>query len=104
MNPYKLLMLYQCISLDHHKTLIILDLYPFCLSSKKLLTELCIKRLYSFLLEQNIFGFQKNKSAFHSLIEIVENIRSSIENKKYGRGIFIDLKRLLTLSIITYCY
>ena len=56
------------------------------------------QRLYSFLLEQNIifesqFGFQKNKSILHSLIEIVENIRSSMENKKYGCGIFIDLKK-----------
>ena len=49
------------------------------------------QRLYSFLLEHKIifesqFGFQKNKSTLHSLIEIVENIRSSIENKKYGCG------------------
>ena len=55
--------------------------------------------LYSFLLEQNIifesqFGFQKNKSTLHSPIEIVENIRSSTENKKYGCGIFIDLIKL----------
>ena len=36
---------------------------------------------------------QKNKSTIHSLIEIVEKIRNSIENKKYGCGIFIDLKK-----------
>ena len=56
------------------------------------------QRLYSFLLEQNIIfesqsWFQKNKSTLHSLIEIVENIRSSMESKKYGCGIFIDLKK-----------
>ena len=54
-------------------------------------------RLSIFLEEHNIiytsqFGFQKNKSTLHSLIEITENIRSYIENKNYGCGVFIDLK------------
>ena len=39
------------------------------------------------------FGFQTNKSTLHSLIEITENIRSCIENKNYGCGVFIDLKK-----------
>ena len=39
------------------------------------------------------FGFQKNKSTMHSLIEIVEKIKYCIEEKKYGCGIFIDLKK-----------
>ena len=39
------------------------------------------------------FGFQKGKSTLHSLIEIVEQIRDCIENKKYACGIFIDLKK-----------
>ena len=39
------------------------------------------------------YGFQKNKSTLHSLIQIVEKIRNSIENKMYGCGIFIDLKK-----------
>ena len=39
------------------------------------------------------FGFQKNKSTQHSLIEIVGKVRNCIENKKYGCGIFIDLKK-----------
>jgi len=39
------------------------------------------------------FGFRKNKSTLHSLIDIVENIRNCIDNKNYGCGIFIDLKK-----------
>ena len=39
------------------------------------------------------YGFQKNKSTLHSLIQIIEKIRNSIENKMYGCGIFIDLKK-----------
>ena len=55
-------------------------------------------RLYLFLQEHDIiyksrYGFQKNKSTLHSLIQIVEKIRNSIENKTYGCGIFINLKK-----------
>ena len=55
-------------------------------------------RLYLFLQEHDIiyksqYGFQKNKSTLHSLIQIVEKIRTSIENKMYGCGVFIDLKK-----------
>ena len=53
-------------------------------------------RLYLFLEQHKAifpsqFGFQKNKSTMHSLIEIVEKIKFCIEEKKYGCGIFIDL-------------
>ena len=63
----------------------------------KILEKLMHNRLYSFLKQNNViynfqFGFQKNKSTQHSLIEIVE-VRNCIENKKYGCGIFIDLKK-----------
>ena len=55
-------------------------------------------RLYKFLennkvIYQSQFGFQRNKSTTHSLIEIVESICTCIENKHYGCGIFIDLKK-----------
>ena len=56
------------------------------------------QRLSTFLEKMKIlfesqFGFQKGKSTSHSLIEIVEEIRSCMENKNYGCGIFIDLKK-----------
>ena len=64
----------------------------------KLLEKLMHNRLYSFLATNKIiydsqFGFQKNKSTSHSLIEIVEEIRSCIDGGNYGCGIFIDLKK-----------
>ena len=64
----------------------------------KIIEKLMYSRLYSFLEAHNVidnsrFGFQKNKSTQHSLIEIVEKIRTCMENKNYGCGIFIDLKK-----------
>ena len=64
----------------------------------KIIEKIVHERLYLFLIQNNViyksqFGFQKNKSTQHSLIEIIEKIRTCIENKKYGCGIFIDLKK-----------
>ena len=52
------------------------------------------ERLYSFLLQYNAiyesqFGFQRGKSILHSLIEIVEKIRSIMEKT-------MDMAYLLT--------
>ena len=46
-----------------------------------------------FILFENQFGFRKQNSTVHALIQITEQIRSSIENGKYGCGIFIDLRK-----------
>ena len=56
------------------------------------------KRMYEFFDEHNIlykfqFGFRKKMSTAHSLVEITEEIKESIDNGKYGCGIFIDLKK-----------
>ena len=56
------------------------------------------KRLYVFLEERNIlfqnqFGFRKNNSTSFALINITEKIKETIDNKKYGCGIFIDLRK-----------
>ncbi len=64
----------------------------------KLLEKLMHVRLYSFLelnkvIYDSQFGFQKNKSTSHSLIEIVEQIRNCIDRGNYGCGIFLDLKK-----------
>ena len=55
-------------------------------------------RLYDFLDEHDIlyehqFGFRKFYSTAYSLIEITEQIKSTIDTGKYGCGIFIDLKK-----------
>ena len=64
----------------------------------KLIEKIMHARLYAFAIKNNIifksqYGFQKNMSTLHSLIEITEKIRNTIENKKYGCGVFIDLKK-----------
>ena len=64
----------------------------------KIFEKIMHKKLYNFLIIHDIlfhnqFGFQKNKSADHSMIEISEKIKESIDNGKFGCGIFIDLKK-----------
>jgi hypothetical protein len=73
----------------------------------KIIEKLMHKRLYAFLEEhkilfENQFGFRKNNSTIHALIEITERIKESIDNGKFGCGIFIDLKKALILLIIKY--
>ena len=64
----------------------------------KIIEKLMHKRLYSFLDEHSIlfknqFGFRKNNSTSFALIQITEKIKETIEKKKYGCGIFIDLRK-----------
>ena len=64
----------------------------------KIIVKLIHKRLYSFLESHNIlyhnqFGFRKNNSTTNALIQITEKIKESIDNGKYGCGIFIDLRK-----------
>ena len=64
----------------------------------KIIEKLMHKRLYNFLEEHNIlfcnqFGFRKNNSTSLAPIQITEKIKESIDNKQYGCGIFIDLRK-----------
>ena len=64
----------------------------------KIMEKIMHKKLYNFLEEHKIlyekqFGFRKKNSTAHSLIEITEKIKDSIDNGKFGCGIFIDLKK-----------
>ena len=64
----------------------------------KIIEKLMHKRLYEFFEEHDIlyklqFGFRKKMSTNHSLMEITEEIKESIDNGKFGCGIFIDLKK-----------
>ena len=64
----------------------------------KIIEKLMHKRLYDFLQENNIlttaqFGFQKNMSTSLAIIEITERIRRSMEDKKVGCGLFVDLSK-----------
>ena len=56
------------------------------------------KQLYEFLQEHNVlfhnqFGFRKNNSTTFALLQINEKVKETIDNKKYGCGIFIDLSK-----------
>ena len=64
----------------------------------KIIEKLLYKQLYDFLSNNNIlfdnqFGFRKNRSTTLALIQITERIRESIDNKKFGCGIYIDLSK-----------
>ena len=64
----------------------------------KIIEKLVHKKFYNFLEEHNIlyqhqFGFRKNNSTVFALIQITEMIKASIDNGKFGCGIFIDLRK-----------
>ena len=63
---------------------------------KKILEKLYSDRLDSFLYKYNIlspsqYGFRSNMSTSYALIELVEEITTSVDNNKYAIGIFVDL-------------
>ena len=63
-----------------------------------IIEKLMHKRLYNFLMEHNIlyqnqFGFRKNNSTVYALAQITEMIKVSIDNRKFGCGIFVDLRK-----------
>ena len=56
------------------------------------------KRLYEFLENSNIlyntqFGFRKKNSTIFALLQITEKVRETIDNGKFGCGIFIGLRK-----------
>ena len=64
----------------------------------KIIEKLMHKRLYTFLEDNNIlyhnqYGFRKKNSTVYALIQITELIKASIDNGKFGYGIFIDLRK-----------
>ena len=63
-----------------------------------LFEKLVYKRLYSFVTQIVIihrlqFGFQEKHSVEHALISLTETIRNTLDNKKFGCGIFLDLQK-----------
>ena len=64
----------------------------------KIIEKIMHNRLYGFLEEHDIlcknqFGFRKGYSTIYALIEIIEKIKHSVDQGKFGCGIFIDLKK-----------
>ena len=64
----------------------------------KILERIMYNRLYSFLLDNNIlydkqFGFQKEHSTEHAILQLTNQILQSFEQNKLTIGIFIDLSK-----------
>ena len=64
----------------------------------KIIEKLMASRLNIFLdlhsiIYPNQFGFRAGSSTSHSLISITETIKKTIDEKKFGCGVFIDLKK-----------
>ena len=64
----------------------------------KVTEKLMYKRLYNFLEVHKIlynlqFGFRASHSVNHALISLTESIKNSLDNKKFGCGIFLDLQK-----------
>ena len=77
---------------DNYRPISLLSIFD------KIIEKLMHKRLYNFLLEHNIlyqnqFGFRKNNSTVFALAQITEMIKVSIDNRKFGCGIFVDMRK-----------
>ena len=64
----------------------------------KIFEKLMHKRLYSFVTQNHIiyplqYGFQEKHSVEHALISLTETIRNTLDNRKFGCGIFLDLQK-----------
>ena len=56
------------------------------------------KRLYKFLNDNTILydlqvGFRQNFSTTHAVINLTENIRQALDERKIGCGVFVDLQK-----------
>ena len=64
----------------------------------KIFEKLMYRRPYKFLEIHKVlyslqFGFQENHSIDHALVSLTEAIRNTLDNKRLGCGIFIDLQK-----------
>ena len=64
----------------------------------KIYEKLMCARLYKFLENSQLsyskqFGFRSNHSTNYALTSITETVKSSVDNGKFGCGIFLDLKK-----------
>ena len=64
----------------------------------KILEKLMHNRLMKFLTEQKIlylkqFGFRKNFSTAHAIINLIDSIENAFDQNRFACGVFIDLKK-----------
>ena len=63
-----------------------------------LLEKTMYNRVYSFLSEGKLlytkqFGFRKNTSTAHTILQLVDDITKAFSNGEYTLGVFIDLSK-----------
>ena len=73
----------------------------------KILERIMYNRLDTYLGENNIlfnkqFGFRAGHSTEHALLELIDQVSDSFNDKSYLLGIFIDYRKLLILRIIKF--
>ena len=64
----------------------------------KILEKIMYNRVYSFLSEGKLlykkqFGFQKNTSTEHAILQLIDDITKAFSDGKYTLGVFIDLSK-----------
>ena len=64
----------------------------------KIFEKTIYKRMYAYLEKKNLiyhkqYGFRSNYSTNHALTNLTEYIKSSLDDKKYVCGIFVDLEK-----------
>ena len=67
-------------------------------NADKILEKLMHNRLMKFLTKQKIlylkqFGFKKNFSTAHAIINLIDSIENAFDKNKFECGVFIDLKK-----------
>ena len=65
----------------------------------KILEKIMYNKLYKYFTERNIlyskqFGFQRNNSTEHAIIQLYDEICESFEQNKYTLGVFIDFSKV----------
>ena len=88
----KVVPLHKRDSPSNYRPISILSVFP------KILEKLMYSRLYKFLDHFKIlyplqFGFHENHSTTHALLSLSESIKQSIDNGRFGCGVFLDLQK-----------
>ena len=80
--------------------LLVSNFRPISLLSNlnKILEKIMYSRLYNFITKHNLFynlqfGFRSEHSTNHALVDIVEEVRKSLDSKKSACGIFVDFQK-----------
>ena len=79
-------------SLGNYRPISILPVFS------KVLERIMYNRVYNFLTKNNLlfsrqFGFQKNTSTEHAILQLVDDIKKSFSKGEFTLGVFIDLSK-----------